>query len=66
MDAHDNVPVGVFHVSETEVPDDAGVVDQDIQTAKVSDGRIDKASSIFHTAIVGHGLSPRSHDFVDH
>ena len=47
VDLHDQVPVVVLHVLEADIPEDAGVVDQDIDSAKRLDGSIDNLFTIF-------------------
>jgi hypothetical protein len=49
----DDVPVGVFHVAESNVPQDAGVVDEHVDAAKGADGGLDDALAVFDRVVVG-------------
>jgi len=47
VNLHDQVPVVVLHVLEADVPEDTGIVDQDIDSAKCLDGRVDDLVTVF-------------------
>ena len=51
------VPVVVGRLCNGSVPQDAGVVNDDIDPAKVVDGRLDDCRTILHGVVVGHGFA---------
>ena len=65
MDGHDQVPILVFHVLEADIPKDTGVVDQDINPAKVLNGGLDDLVSILDRVVVCCGFSTSSLDLID-
>ena len=46
VDFHDQVPVGVLHVLEADISEDAGIVDQNVDSAKGLDGCVDDLFTI--------------------
>ena len=52
VDADDIVPVGLLHVEGHLVPQDAGVVDQDVEPAEGVDGLVDDVLAAFPRADV--------------
>ena len=69
MHLDDRVPVGLGHVDQYPVPQDAGVVDQDVKITEGLDGRIDQALAtvpVGDVVGVGHRPSPGGDDLVDH
>jgi len=46
MNIHDQIPILVLHVLEADIAEDAGIVDEDIYSAKVLDCRLDDLVSI--------------------
>lgn len=61
----DQVPVLIFHVLETDIAEDTGVVDENIHSAKVLDGRVDNGITLLHAVVVGGCLAASGFDFVD-
>ena len=57
------------HVVECLVPQDAGVVDEDVDPAEIVDGRFDDGFTTFDSGYgvaVGHGHTSEIGDFFDH
>ena len=68
MHVHDSLPVFRLHFQKALVPQNAGVVDQDIQPAKVGHGCLDDTFSAFgrgNIVIIGHGFSAKGLDLFD-
>jgi hypothetical protein len=61
----DEIPVLVRHVLEADVAQDAGVVEKNIDAAKVLDGCLDDLFAELDTVVVGDGLAARGADLVD-
>ena len=51
------VPVVVGRLCNGSVPQDAGVVNDDIDPAKVVDGRLDDWVAVLNGVVVGHSLA---------
>lgn len=66
MDLHDQVPVGVLHVLEADVSENSGIVDQDVDSAKGLDGRVDDLVTVLDRVVVGDGLASGSLDLLDY
>ena len=64
MDLHDQVPVLVLHVLETDIPEDTGIVDEYIDPAESLDGRFDDSLTIFNAIVIRHCLSAGSFDLI--
>ena len=65
MDAVDQIPVRLFHVLETDISQDTGVVDEDINTSECVDGRLDDGLSVLDRIVVGDGLAASGADLID-
>lgn len=65
MDSVDQVPVGLLHVLEADIPQDAGIVDEDINAAKGINGRLDDGFSILDGVVVGDRLAACGADVFD-
>lgn len=65
MHSVDKVPVLVFHVLETDIPEDTGVVEEDINAAKVLDGGFNDGFAVLDTVVVCYRLAASSSDFID-
>jgi hypothetical protein len=69
VDVDDRVPVGLGHVDQDPVPQDAGVVDQDVEVAEGLDGGVDQplaALPVADVVGVGHRLAAGGGDLVHH
>ena len=65
MDAVDQIPVRLFHVLETDISQDTGVVDEDINTSECVDGRLDDGLTVLDRVVVGDGLAASGADLID-
>jgi len=65
VDLEYQVPVVVLHVLEAYVAQDAGVVDEHVDTAEALDGSVDDAVAELDRVVVGHGLAAGGLDLVD-
>ena len=65
MHVHDGVPQAVVHVGEGLVTEDAGVVDDDINTAKGVDGGLDDGITVLSRELGTDGLAAEGLDLVD-
>ena len=69
MDVDDRVPLGLGHVRQHPVAQDAGVVDQDVEVAERVDRRSDHALGTLEVGdvlAVGDRLTAHRRDLVDH
>lgn len=62
MDLVDQLPVLIFHVLEADVPQDAGIIDENVNTAKILNGSVDDLVSEFDAVVVGNGFAPGGFD----
>ena len=60
------VPVVVSHILEADIPENASIVQQDVYSAELSDGRVDDSIPVFDAVVIGNGISTRSPYLVDH
>ena len=68
VDGDDGVPLGLGHVDDHPVAQDAGVVDQDVEVAERLDRRVDQALGAFpvgHVVGVDDGLAAEVADLGD-
>lgn len=66
VDLHDQVPVGVLHVLEADVSENSGIVDQDVDSAKGRNGRVDDLVTVLDRVVVGDGLASGCLDLLDY
>ena len=57
MNLNDQVPVVVCHVFEADIPQNAGIVEEDVNPPKFLDSRIDDPITILDAVIIRNGLS---------
>ena len=62
---HDQVPVLVLHVLESDIAENAGIVDEDIDAAERINGSLDDGLAVLDRIIVGDGLAAGSADLLD-
>ena len=62
---HHQVPVLIFHVLEADIAQDAGIVDEDIDPAKVLDGSLNDLVAVLDRVVVGDGLAASRCDLLD-
>jgi hypothetical protein len=65
MDPVDQIPVGLFHVLEADIAQNAGVVDEDVDAAKGVNGRLDDGFSILDRVVIGNSLAACGFDLVN-
>jgi hypothetical protein len=65
MDSHDQVPVLILHVFETDIPQDTGVVEQYIDATIVLDGCLDDLVTVCDAVVVGYCFAACGFDLVD-
>ena len=61
----DEVPVGLGHLGEGDVAEDAGVVDDDVDPAEGVDGGLDDRGALGDRVVVGDGLAAGGDDLRD-
>ena len=59
------VPIFVCQVLKTDIAQDTGIVDEDVNTSKCLDGGIDNLITIGDTVVVGYGFTACGFDLVD-
>lgn len=64
MNIHNEVPVLILHVLEADIPKDASVVDQNIDTPEALDSGLDDLLAMCNAVIVGYSFAPCSSDFI--
>lgn len=65
MDFVDQIPILIFHVLKANISKDAGIVDENINTAKGLDGSVNNLVSKLDAIVVGDGVSTLCLDFID-
>lgn len=65
MHLHDQIPVLVLHVLETDIPQDTGIVDEHVYPAESLDGRLDDLVAILDRVVVGDCFAAGGGDLVD-
>ena len=65
MNLHDQIPVLILHVLEANVAQNTGIIDEDVNPAKILDCSLDDPITIFDAVVVGHCLSAGGFDLVD-
>lgn len=66
MDGHDQVPISIRHVLHRDVPQDASVVDEDIDPPKLFNGGLNNFLAIFDAIVVCDGLSTSIGNLFDY
>ena len=64
MDLVDQIPVLIFHVLEADIPQDASIIDEDINAAKILNSGVDNLLACFNAVVVGHRLAAGGFDFL--
>lgn len=65
VDAVDEVPVGILHVLEADIPEDTSVVEQNIDTTEVLDGSFDDGLAVLDAVVVGNRLAAGGADLLN-
>ena len=66
VDLEDEVPVLILHILEADIPQNTGIVDQDVDAAEGLDGGFDDLVAVLDRIVVGNGLAAGFLDLVDH
>ena len=64
VDSVDEIPVRLLHILEADIAEDAGIVDEHINTTEGVDGRLDNGLPILDRVIVGDRLAACGADIV--
>lgn len=64
MDLHDQVPVRIFDVLEADIPQDTGVVDEHVDSAKSLDRGVNDLVALLDRVVVCDSITTRSLDFL--
>ena len=65
MNLVDQIPVEIRHVLERNISENASIVDEDIDAAKVLDGSVDDLFAELDAVVVGSGLAAGFSDLLD-
>jgi hypothetical protein len=65
VNAVNKIPVGILHVLEANIPENTGVVEQNIDTAEVLDGRLNDGLTVLDTVVVGNRLAAGGADLLN-
>lgn len=65
MNLHNQVPVFILNVLKADVPQNTGVVDEDVDATEVLDSRLDNFVAILDRVVVRNSLAAGSLDLVD-
>ena len=65
MDFDDEVPIGIGHVFEADISQYARIVQQNVYSPKLFNGRLNDAVAVFHAIIVGDSLPACSTNLVN-
>jgi len=65
MHCLDQIPVLILHVLEADIPQDTGVIYQNIDATEVIDGGLDDGFTVLHAVVVGNSLAALGADFLD-
>jgi hypothetical protein len=65
VNCHDEIPVGILHVLEADIAENAGVVDENIDAAKVLDSGIDDLFAKLDAVVVGNSIASGLFDLFD-
>ena len=64
MDLVDQIPVLIFHVLEADIPQNAGIIDENINAAKILNSGLDDLLACFNAVVVGHRFAAGGFDFL--
>lgn len=65
MNSVDEIPVGVLHVLEANIPENTSVVEQNIDTAEVLDGCLNNGLTVLDAVVVGNRLAAGGADLLN-
>ena len=65
MHLHNQIPIGIRHVLEADVPEDTSIINQDIYPPEALNGRLDDCIAILDAIVIGNGFPAARFDLVD-
>lgn len=65
MYLEDEIPILVFHVLEADIPQNSGIVDQNVYASKALDGSLNDGVAVLHAVVVGYCFSSFRLDLFD-
>jgi hypothetical protein len=65
MHSHDQIPIGIFHIFETDVTKDTSIVDEDINSSESLDGSINDLVTELDAVVIGNSFTASFLDFID-
>lgn len=65
MNLDNQIPVFILHVLEADVPQDARIVDQDVDSSEILDGCLNDVLAIDHIIVICNGFSTGGSNFLD-
>lgn len=65
MNFDGQIPIGIRHILEADIPQDPGVVDENVYPAEFSYGRLDNPLSILNAVVICYCFAASSSDLVD-
>ena len=65
MHLHDQIPIGICHLLKANVPQDASIIDEHINTTKSLYSCVDNFLSILDAVVIGDCFPAGSFDLVD-
>lgn len=65
MNSHNDVPIGVLHILQSNVSQDTCVVNKHIDPAEVFDGSLDDLIALLNGIVICYGLATSVDDLFD-
>lgn len=65
MNLDDQIPIFILHILEANIPQNARIIDQDVNPSKILDGCLNDTLAIDHIVVVRNRFPARSSDLVD-
>jgi hypothetical protein len=65
MHIDDQIPILVLHVPEADIPQDAGIVDQNVNASEGLNGSLDDELAVQDVVIIRNGVASGGLDLVD-
>lgn len=65
MNLVDQIPVLVLHVLEADIPQNTSVIEEDVNTAKVLNSRVNNGVTVLDAVVVGNSLAAGGPDLIN-
>lgn len=65
MDFDDQIPIGICHVLKADIPQDSGIVDENVYSPKLFYGRLDDLLAVLNAIIVCYRFAARGSNLVN-